>query len=175
MTGRCPWALTPGEMQDYHDAEWGRSEATERAYFERLTLEAFQSGLSWATILAKRPRFREVFAGFDVDVIAEFGPAEEEALMADAGIVRNRLKIVSTIRNAQATISLRESGGLVEFIDRFRPESAPPYEQTLTAESQALSKALKKAGFAFVGPTTMHALQQALGAFNPHHPDCYLA
>lgn len=172
---RCPWALAPGPMQDYHDQEWGRSEPTEQAYFERLTLEAFQSGLSWSTILAKRPRFREVFAGFDVDAVAEFGPAEEEALMADAGIVRNRLKIVSTIRNAQATRALRDTGGLVAFIDDFRPASAPPYEMTLTAESLALSKALKKAGFGFVGPTTMHALMQALGLFDPHHPDCHLA
>ncbi|WP_231998862.1 DNA-3-methyladenine glycosylase I [Nocardioides baekrokdamisoli] len=162
-------------MQSYHDDEWGRSEPTEQAYFERLTLEAFQSGLSWATILAKRPRFREVFAEFDVDAIADFGPTEEEALMADAGIVRNRLKVTSTIRNAQATVALRDSGGLVAFVDQFRPPVAPPYETTLTAESQALSKALKKAGFAFVGPTTMHALMQALGLFNPHHPDCYLA
>ena len=175
MSDRCPWALTPGSMQDYHDNEWGRSDATEQAYFERLTLEAFQSGLSWSTILAKRPRFREVFAGFDVEAIADFGPAEEEALMADPGIVRNRLKIGSTIRNAQATIALRENGGLVTFIGGFRPEAPPPYEMTLTAESLALSKALKKAGFAFVGPTTMHALMQALGLFNPHHPDCYLA
>lgn len=172
---RCPWALTPGAMQEYHDNEWGRSEPAEQAYFERLTLEAFQSGLSWARILAKRPRFREVFAGFDVEAIAGFGPTEEDALMADAGIVRNRLKLTSTIRNAQATVALRESGGLVGFIDGFRPEVMPPYELTMTPESQALSKALKKAGFAFVGPTTMHALMQALGLFNPHHPDCFLA
>ena len=175
MSDRCPWALTPGPMQAYHDEEWGRSEPTEQAYFERLTLEAFQSGLSWATILAKRPRFREVFGDFDPDVIAGFGQAEHDELMQDAGIVRNRLKIAATITNAKATVTLRESGGLVAFIDEFRPSTPPPYEATLTAESQALSKGLKKAGFVFVGPTTMHALQQALGAFNPHHPGCFLA
>jgi DNA-3-methyladenine glycosylase I len=170
---RCPWAMTPGAMQDYHDTEWGVPGDGEAAYFERLTLEAFQSGLSWSTILAKRPAFREVFKGFDAAKVARFGDKQRAALMADARIVRNRLKIDATITNAKAVVALREEEGLCALIDSFAPDSDPTGPATTSAESLALSKALKKRGFVFVGPTTMFALMQALGLFDPHTPDCF--
>lgn len=176
---RCPWAGGPGPMRDYHDTEWGNPVEGEAAHLERLTLEAFQSGLSWSTILAKRPAFREVFHGFDADAIAAFTPEDEARLMQDTRIVRNRLKIAAAVANARATVALRSAedveGGLVGLIHSFAPEPAPPYDATITAESLALSKALKKRGFAFVGPTTMHALMQAIGLFDPHLPGCFRA
>ena len=122
---RCPWAGGPGPMRDYHDTEWGVPVSGESAVFERLTLEAFQSGLSWSTILAKRPAFREVFDGFDVDRIAEYDDAKRAALMADARIVRNRLKVDATIVNARATIRLRDEGGLEHSCSRIVPSRAP--------------------------------------------------
>lgn len=173
---RCPWALTPGPMQDYHDTEWGVPPTTgdhEATYFERLTLEAFQSGLSWSTILAKRENFRAAFAGFDPEAVAEFGPDDEARLMADAGIVRNRLKVAATITNARATVALREAGGLEAFVLGHAPAEPPPYAATTSPESLALSKALKRVGFVFVGPTTMYAAMQALGVFDPHAADCF--
>jgi DNA-3-methyladenine glycosylase I len=165
-------------MRDYHDTEWGVPVSGESAVFERLTLEAFQSGLSWSTILAKRPAFREVFDGFDVDRIAEYDDAKRAALMADARIVRNRLKVDATIVNARATIGLRDSGGLEQLVLAHRPESGPEPVTTedlvgSSPESLALSKALKKHGFTFVGPTTMHALMEALGIVNTHLAGCH--
>jgi DNA-3-methyladenine glycosylase I len=160
-------------MRDYHDQEWGKRVHGESAYFERLTLEAFQSGLSWSTILNKRPAFREAFAGFDAEAVAAFGPADEARLMADARIVRNRAKIAATIQNAQATVALREAEGLEAFVLAHAPDQAPPVGSTTSAESLALSKALKKRGFAFVGPTTMFALMEAIGIFDPHVPGCF--
>lgn len=173
---RCSWAATPGPMQDYHDTEWGVPPAggdIEAAYYERITLEAFQSGLSWSTILAKRANFRAAFASFDPAAVAEFGPEDEARLMADAGIVRNRLKIAAAITNARATVELREGGGLEAFVQGHAPAEPPAHTSSTSPESIALSKALKKHGFVFVGPTTMHAAMQALGVFDPHAPECF--
>lgn len=170
---RCPWAGGPGPMRDYHDTEWGEPVEGEAAHYERLTLEAFQSGLSWSTILAKRPAFREAFHGFDAEQVAAFTEADQERLMADARIVRNRLKIAAAVTNARATLALRDHGGLPAFIEGFRPERPPAYTETVSTESTALSKALKKNGFVFVGPTTMFALMQAIGVFDPHLPGCF--
>lgn len=174
---RCPWGATV-EMRAYHDEEWGRPISGESAWFERLSLEAFQSGLSWATILRKRPAFREAFAGFDADAVAAYADEDRARLMAEAGIVRNRLKVDATITNARATVALRDSGGLEALIRGFAPEEQPAPEHageiaTTSAESSALSKALKKAGFAFVGPTTMYALMEATGLVNDHLVGCH--
>jgi DNA-3-methyladenine glycosylase I len=175
---RCPWAVGDPLNRDYHDTEWGMPISGESAYFERLTLEAFQSGLAWRTILAKRPAFREVFAGFDAEVVAGFGPEDEARLMADARIVRNRLKVAAAITNARACLDLRDDGGLAAFVERFRPEVQPApvtTEEMVTTspESVALSKALKKAGFVFVGPTTMYALMEAVGLVDDHLVGCH--
>lgn len=175
---RCPWAATPGPMRAYHDTEWGRRVHGESAYLERLTLEAFQSGLSWSTILAKREAFREAFAGFDAEAVAAFDDADRARLMADARIVRNRAKIDAAITNAGATVALREHGGLEQLVVGFAPERSPApatVEQvpTTSPESVALSKELKRRGFAFVGPTTMHALLEALGLLDPHLLGCH--
>lgn len=175
---RCPWAGGPGVMRDYHDTEWGNRVHGESAYLERLTLEAFQSGLSWSTILNKRESFRAAFAGFDADVVAAYDDADRARLMADAGIVRNRLKIDAAITNAAATVALREREGLEAFVLSFAPDAPPAWadtdEMTTTSpESTALSKALKKVGFAFVGPTTMFALMEAIGVFDPHLVGCH--
>ncbi len=170
---RCAWAGGPGPMRDYHDDEWGRPVTGESAYFERMTLEAFQSGLSWATILAKRPAFREVFAGFDADAVAAFDEADVERLMGDARIVRNRSKILATLQNARATVAERERGGLEQLILGFAPPEPPAPDATTSAGSVAMAKELKRRGFAFVGPTTAFALMQALGLFDPHLPGCH--
>ena len=175
---RCPWGGGPGVMRDYHDTEWGTRVHGEAAYFERLTLEAFQSGLSWSTILNKRDAFREVFAGFDAEVVAAYDESDALRLMAEPRIVRNRRKIDATLTNARATVALREGEGLEAFVLGFRPERPPAPETTdqmvaTSPESVALSKALKKRGFAFVGPTTMFALMEALGVFDPHLVGCH--
>jgi len=175
---RCPWAGGPGVMRDYHDQEWGNRVHGEAAYLERLTLEAFQSGLSWSTILNKRDAFREVFHGFDADAVAAFGPDDETRLMQDARIVRNRAKISAAVVNARATVALREAEGLESLVLSYAPDPVPAPEtteemQTTSAESKALSKELKKRGFAFVGPTTMYALMEAIGVFDPHLVACH--
>ena len=176
---RCPWAgAAPSVMRDYHDREWGRRVTGESAYLERLTLEAFQSGLSWSTILHKREAFREVFAGFDADTVAGFGEADVVRLMGEPRIVRNLRKIEAAITNARATVALRDAGGLVGLVDSFAPEVPPAPATTeematTSPESVALSKALKRAGFAFVGPTTMFALMEAIGIFDPHLVGCH--
>jgi len=175
---RCPWAGGPGVMRDYHDTEWGNRVSGESAYFERLTLEAFQSGLSWSTILHKREAFREVFCGFDADAVAAFGPDDEARLLQDARIVRNRAKVAAAVVNARATVALREQGGLEAFVLGHAPAVPPAPRtvgelQTTSPESTALSKALKKEGFAFVGPTTMYALMEAIGVFDPHLVGCF--
>lgn len=172
---RCAWAGGPGAMRDYHDAEWGVPVSGEAAYLERLTLEAFQSGLSWSTILAKRPAFREAFAGFDADVVATYGDHDVARLMDDVRIVRNRRKIEAAIVNARATVDLRADGGLEGLVLGFAPTVAPAPDATTSPESVALSKELKKRGFAFVGPTTMFALMQAIGIFDPHAVGCHRA
>jgi DNA-3-methyladenine glycosylase I len=175
---RCPWGAGSEVYRAYHDTEWGMPVHGEAAYLERLTLEAFQSGLSWLTILNKREAFREVFAGFDADVVAAYGDADFDRLMGDARIVRNRLKVRAAIINARATVDLRERGGLEDFVRSFRPEQQPAPESTgevasVSAESVALSKGLKKQGFAFVGPTTMYALMQAIGIVDDHLVGCH--
>jgi DNA-3-methyladenine glycosylase I len=150
----------------------------ESALFERLCLEGFQAGLSWLTILNKRDRYREVFHGFDVDKVAAMTDEDVERLMADPGIVRNRAKIEAARKNARATIELRGDGGLEVFVDGFAPDVTPAPADTselpgLSPESQALSKALKKRGFAFVGPTTMYALMEATGIVDTHLTGCF--
>jgi DNA-3-methyladenine glycosylase I len=175
---RCPWAGDDPVMRAYHDTEWGLPVDGEAAHLERLTLEAFQSGLSWRTILLKRPAFREAFAGFDAGRIAAYDDRDVARLMADAGIVRNLAKINAAVTNARATVALRESGGLPAFIEAHRPPPGPAPGDTsdlrsTTPESLALSQALKKAGFAFVGPTTMHALMEAIGLVDDHLAGCH--
>jgi DNA-3-methyladenine glycosylase I len=175
---RCPWGAGDPVNMAYHDTEWGMRVSGEAAHFERLTLETFQSGLSWLTILNKRPRFRAAFAGFDPDAVAAFGPDDVARLMADAGIVRNQRKVDASIANARATVALREQGGLEELIWSFRPErSTSPRTAadvpTTSRESVALSKALKKAGFVHVGPTTMYALMEAIGLVDDHLEGCH--
>ena len=170
---RPEWAAAGPLLQQYYDTEWGMPIRDEQGLFERLSLEAFQSGLSWATILRKRPAFREAFAGFDPEAVAGFGDDDEARLMADAGIVRNRAKIRATITNAQATIALRDEGGLAQLIWSFQPETTPQPRTmaevpTQSPESKAMSKALKKEGFVFVGPTTMYALMSAIGMVDLH-------
>ena len=175
---RCPWAGAPGTMRDYHDTEWGVPVRGEQGLFERMCLEGFQAGLSWSTILNKRDRFREVFHDFDVDRVAAMTDADVERLLTDTGIVRNRAKIEATRTNATATITLREDGGLEAFVERFRPDAdpephAPAEVPTTSPESVALSKALRKRGFGFVGPTTMHALMEATGLVDTHLVGCH--
>lgn len=170
---RPPWAASDPLLCEYYDTEWGMPVYSERGVFERISLEAFQSGLSWATILQKRPAFRDAFAGFDPDVVAAFDSNDVARLLADTAIVRNRRKIEATITNAAATVALRERGGLAEFVWSFRPEQTPlPRTMadvpTQSAESVALSRALKRAGFTFVGPTTMFALMEAIGMVDTH-------
>ena len=175
---RCPWGDGDPVMRAYHDTEWGVPVAGEAAHLERLTLEAFQSGLSWRTILLKRPAFREAFAGFDADRVATYDEGDVVRLMADAGIVRNLAKVNAAITNARATVALRDDGGLAGLIEAHRPERATAPRSTddvptSTAESLALSKALKKAGFVFVGPTTMYALMEAIGIVDDHLAGCH--
>ncbi|MCK0111211.1 DNA-3-methyladenine glycosylase I [Ornithinimicrobium sp. F0845] len=170
---RPPWAAADPLLRDYYDTEWGLPIRDERGLFERLSLEAFQSGLSWATILRKRPAFRAAFDNFDPDVVAAYGESDVQRLMGDAGIVRNLAKIRATITNAAATVRLREQGGLAEFIWSFQPDRTPeprtPDEiPTTSPESLALAKALRREGFAFVGPTTMFALMEAVGIVDTH-------
>ncbi|MFJ5298695.1 DNA-3-methyladenine glycosylase I [Pseudomonas sp. NPDC088368] len=170
---RPPWATTDPLLRDYYDTEWGMPVRDERGLFERLSLEAFQSGLSWVTILRKREAFRRAFKQFDPEVVASFDEHDIERLMADAGIIRNRAKVLATIKNAKATLALRERGGLAAFIWSFQPEVTPEPRTmaevpTTSPESLALSKALQKAGFAFVGPTTMYALMEATGIVDTH-------
>lgn len=170
---RPVWASSDELLREYYDTEWGMPVRDERGVFERLSLEAFQSGLSWRTILAKRPAFRAAFADFDADSVAAFGADDVERLMADAGIVRNRAKILATITNANATIAMRQDGGLADFVWSFRPTTTPEPRSsaevpTKSDESLALSRALRKRGFAFVGPTTMYALMEALGIVDTH-------
>lgn len=174
---RCPWAISAPDYLAYHDEEWGRPVHDDQGLFERLTLEGFQSGLSWLTILRKRPAFRSAFGDFDIPMVAAFGAADEARLLADAGIVRNRAKVAATIRNAQAAAELDD--GLGALLWSFAPDPADRRAPlTLadvpaqTVESKAMAKALKRAGFVFVGPTTCYALMQATGMVNDHLVDC---
>ncbi|MFC8409672.1 DNA-3-methyladenine glycosylase I [Arthrobacter sp. NPDC057259] len=175
---RPVWASSDPLLRDYYDTEWGLPVRDEQGLYERISLEAFQAGLSWATILRKRPAFRAAFAEFHPDTVAEFTDSDVERLMQDAGIVRNRLKIQAAITNARATLELRNDGGLVNFVWGFQPESTPEPTAlhqipTTSPESVALSKALRKRGFAFVGPTTMFALMEAIGMVDTHLMDSH--
>ncbi|MGB3699373.1 MAG: DNA-3-methyladenine glycosylase I [Gordonia sp. (in: high G+C Gram-positive bacteria)] len=170
---RPAWASTDPLMREYYDTEWGMPVRDERGMYERLTLEAFQSGLSWATILRKRPAFRAAFDDFDPDRVAQYGDADVERLMGDAAIVRNRAKITAAVGNARATVALRERGGLAEFVWGFRPSTTPRPQTvaeipTQSPESRELAKALRAQGFSFVGPTTMYALMEAVGIVDTH-------
>jgi DNA-3-methyladenine glycosylase I len=173
---RCPWGLSTPDYVAYHDDEWGRPLHGDVALFERMSLEAFQSGLSWITILRKRPAFRTAFAGFEPHVVSTYGDADVARLLADAGIVRNRAKIEATIANARAMLDLDDS--LDGLLWSFAPDGERPAPRTQadlqgsTAESVAMAKALKKKGFRFVGPTTAHALMQATGMVDDHLADC---
>ncbi|GAB3594712.1 DNA-3-methyladenine glycosylase 1 [Corynebacterium faecale] len=170
---RPPWAATDPLLMQYYDTEWGMPVRDEQGLFERISLEAFQSGLSWAIILRKRLAFREAFCDFDPERVAAFTEADVDKLLAEPAIVRNQRKIRATINNAKATLLLREKGGLVDFVWGFQPADTPRPETpeevpTQSAESLALSKALKKEGFSFVGPTTMFALMEAIGMVDTH-------
>ncbi len=176
---RC-WPTTDAEYIRYHDEEWGRPVRDERGIYERLCLEGFQSGLSWLTILRKRPAFREAFAGFDPERVAAFGKADVERLLGNAGIVRHRGKIEAAIANARATLALRASGGPLDVVfwahapsSASVPRSAAEWQAT-TPESVDLAKCLRKAGFRFVGPTTVYAAMQACGVVNDHLADCWV-
>ncbi|NEW40280.1 DNA-3-methyladenine glycosylase I [Nocardia cyriacigeorgica] len=174
---RCPWSLESQLYRDYHDTEWGRPLHGDDAMFERLCLEAFQSGLAWITILRKRPAFRAAFAGFAIDEVARFDDTDRERLLADSGIVRNRAKIDAAIANAKVARELDTS--LDELIWSFAPP-ARPRPRTIadvpatTPESIALAKELKRRGFRFVGPTTAYALMQATGLVDDHLADCWV-
>lgn len=176
--GRPLWASVDPMMRHYYDTEWGVPVREEQGLYERISLEAFQAGLSWATILRKRPAFRAAFADFDPEIVATFDEADVQRLLQDAQIVRNRLKIRAAITNARATIALRESGGLVDFVWSFQPETTPwPRRQsevpTQSEASVALAKGLRSVGFAFVGPTTMYALMEAIGILDTHLVDSH--
>jgi len=174
---RCPWALSTPDYVSYHDDEWGVRLTTDDAMFERLTLEGFQSGLSWLIVLRKRGNFRTAFAGFAVKKVAKFDDTDVERLLADAGIIRNRSKIEATISNARAALEL--PGGILAFIEGFAPTGKQPVPKGLgdvravSEESKALAKDLKRHGIKFVGPTTAYALMQATGLVNDHVADCW--
>ncbi|CAM05199.1 DNA-3-methyladenine glycosylase I [Saccharopolyspora erythraea NRRL 2338] len=170
---RPPWAASDPLLRDYYDTEWGMPVRGEQALYERISLEAFQAGLSWATILRKRPAFRKAFDDFDPEAVAAYTEADVERLLADPGIVRNRLKVRATVTNARATLALRAEGGLDALVWSFRPETTPAPRTTAevptrSPESAALAKALRRKGFAFVGPTTMFALMEAIGMVDTH-------
>lgn len=170
---RPAWAASDPLLREYYDTEWGMPVRDERGVFERLTLEAFQSGLAWVTILRKREAFREAFAGFEADVVAGFEEADVARLLGDARIVRNAAKIRAAVTNARATVRLRERGGLAELVWSFQPATTalprePADVPTRSPESEALAKALRKEGFTFVGPTTMYALMEAIGIVDTH-------
>ncbi|WP_159621617.1 DNA-3-methyladenine glycosylase I [Ruania rhizosphaerae] len=174
---RCGWVGSDADYERYHDQEWGFPLRGDRALFEKMALEGFQAGLSWITILRKRPRFREVFAGFVPEEVAQFGDDDIERLMGDAGIIRNRAKIVATIENARLVQEMAE-GELDALMWSFAPAPAARPQTfddvpAVTAESTAMSKTLRKRGFRFVGPTTMYALMQSAGMVDDHIEGCW--
>ena len=175
---RCFWGAGSPDYTAYHDKEWGRPVHGDDALFERMCLEAFQSGLAWITILRKRPAFRAAFAGFSIDKVAAFSDADAARLMADPGIVRNRMKIDAAIANARVAADLPD--GLSALLWSYAPTPRPPRPRTraevpaTTAESTALAKDLKKRGFRFVGPTTAYALMQATGMVDDHVAGCWV-
>jgi len=175
---RCSWCAAAPEFPAYHDTEWGFPVADDRRLFEKLSLEGFQSGLSWRTILAKRANFRAAFCEFDFDKIARFTPRDVARLLKDAGIVRHRGKIEAVINNARrAREMVKREGSLATFIWRYEPDAkqaAKTQSASISAESLALSKALKKLGWKFVGPTTVYAFMQAMGLVNDHVLECVI-
>ncbi|WP_305852581.1 DNA-3-methyladenine glycosylase I [Conexibacter sp. SYSU D00693] len=180
---RCPWGASTPDYAAYHDDEWGRPVRDDVGLFERLTLEAFQSGLSWLTILRKREGFRAAFAGFDVERVAAFDEDDRARLLEDAAIVRNRAKVDATLANARALAAFRAregDGAFAELVWSFAPPPRPR-PRTLadvpphTPESKALAKGLKAEGLVFVGPTTAYALMQACGLVDDHLAGCHVA
>ena len=178
---RCWWGDSTADYRAYHDTEWGFPVSDDVRLFEKLSLEGFQAGLSWLTILRKREAFRSAFAGFDFERIARFGPPDVERLLGDAGIVRHRGKIEAVINNAQRAVELVEAeGSLARHIWKFEPERrrgkldrAGLAELATTSESKALAKDLKRGGWRFVGPTTVYAFMQAMGLVNDHLDGCH--
>ena len=180
---RCSWGANDAEYRRYHDQEWGFPLHGDQPLFEKLSLEGFQAGLSWITILRRRPAFREVFHGFDLDAVAAMTPADADALMLDARIIRNRAKIEATISNAQIARELTRSnpGALDELMWSFAPAARATHPSgysevpAVTPESTAMSKALRGLGFRFVGPTTIYALMQSAGMVDDHLAGCWRA
>ncbi|MCI4064098.1 DNA-3-methyladenine glycosylase I [Micromonospora sp. R77] len=176
---RCAWGSSTPDYAVYHDREWGRPLHGDDALYERLTLEAFQSGLSWLTILRKRPAFRLAFDEFRIEQVAGYGEAEVARLLADAGIVRNRAKIEAAVANARAALELPDGLSALLWSYAPAPRAARPESfaqvPALTPESTAMAKALKKRGFRFVGPTTAYALMQATGMVDDHLAGCHVA
>jgi DNA-3-methyladenine glycosylase I len=175
---RCPWALGAADYLHYHDNEWGRPVRDDVGIFERLSLEGFQSGLSWLTILRKRENFRAAFGGFDPAAVGAFGAEDEARLLADPGIVRNRAKIRAVIGNARAALAV--PGGLAALVWRYREQSEPPAPPATTADipastpaSRACARELRRLGFSFVGPVTVYATMQACGVVNDHLAGCF--
>lgn len=175
---RCAWSDAAPEFLHYHDTEWGFPVADDTRLFEKLSLEGFQSGLSWRTILGKRENFRAAFCGFDVAEVAELTPDDVDRLLRDAGIVRHRGKIEAVVNNAQRAQELVErEGSLAAYLWRYEPDPAnlaAPQTASKSAESVALSKDLKRRGWRFVGPTTVYAFMQAMGLINDHVGDCVI-
>ncbi|MGV8919273.1 MAG: DNA-3-methyladenine glycosylase I [Pseudomonas sp.] len=172
------WASADPLLRGYYDTEWGMPVRTESAMYERIVLEGFQAGLSWLTILRKREAFRAAFHHFDPERVASFTASDIKRLMLDSGIIRNQRKVVSAINNANATLRLRDEGGLVALVWSFQPDTTPMPRThddipTSSAESLALSKVLRKKGFSFVGPVTMYALMEATGIVDTHLLDSY--
>ena len=170
---RPAWASEDLLLKTYYDSEWGMPVRDERGIFERISLEAFQGGLSWTTVLRKRPAFRAAFHDFDPDTVAAYREEDVERLLSDSGIIRNVAKIKATINNALSVIRLREAGGLVDFVWSFKPATTPEPKvfsdiPTSTEDSVALSNALRAQGFKFVGPTNMYALMEAIGIVDTH-------
>jgi DNA-3-methyladenine glycosylase I len=180
---RCAWVGVDPEYQRYHDEEWGVALHGDRALFEKISLECFQAGLSWITILRRRPSFREIFHHFDLESVAAMGAEDVERLMLDSRIIRNRAKILATISNARAAIELvaKTPGALDTLMWSYAPPPRPCRPETradipaMTIESQSLSTALRSVGFTFVGPTTMYALMQSSGMVDDHVADCWRA
>jgi DNA-3-methyladenine glycosylase I len=179
MVERCAWAGEVAEMVRYHDEEWGRPVTDDNRLFEKLCLEGFQSGLSWSTVLNKRPQFRKQFKNFEIRKVAKMTEADIERLLQDPGIIRHRGKIASTINNAHRALEIQqEFGSLAAYIWRFEPDeiAAPELRSSLPSEteaSRALSKDLRKRGWSFVGPTTVYAFMQAMGLVNDHYGNCF--
>jgi DNA-3-methyladenine glycosylase I len=177
---RCWWGTSSEDYVTYHDREWGRPLTGDDAIYERITLEAFQSGLSWLTILRKREGFRAAFAGFEIEAVARFGKRDVKRLMNDAAIVRNRAKIEAALTNAKAAAALRQDGeSLSDLVWSHRPSRQPAPRtmaeiESITPESKALAKELKRRGFVFVGPTTLYAAMQACGVVNDHVAGCHV-